>query len=328
MEVKFLIARFSSIGDIVLTTPVVRCLKNQVENATIHYVTKDIYYPLLEANPYINKIHLLRNNNLKDLIKELKNEDFHYLIDLHKNFRTFKLRNSLNILSFDFNKLNFQKWLLVNLKINKLPDVHIVDRYLKAVEIFDVYNDNRGLDYFIPSNYQSKIELPQYFRQGYIIIVIGAKHNTKKIPTQKIIELIDKLKYPAILIGGNDDINEANYIANNVKYPSVFNLCGKLTFHDSAILIRDSKAVITPDTGMMHIAAAFKKNIISIWGNTVPEFGMYPYMPGEKSKIFEIKNLKCRPCSKLGYKKCPKNHFKCMNDININEIVEYLKTII
>jgi len=146
MEAKFLIARFSSIGDIVLTTPVVRCLKNQVENSVIHFVTKDIYYPLLEANPYIDKIHLLRDNNMKELIDELKKEDFHYLIDLHKNFRTLRLKNSLNILSFDFNKLNFKKWLLVNFKINKLPSIHIVDRYLKSVEIFDVYNDHKGLD--------------------------------------------------------------------------------------------------------------------------------------------------------------------------------------
>jgi len=114
----------------------------------------------------------------------------------------------------------------------------------------------------------------------------------------------------------------------NITYTNVLDLCGKLSLHDSAFLIKNSKVVITPDTGMMHIAAAFKKNIISLWGNTVPEFGMYPYMPGEKSKIFEIKNLKCRPCSKLGFKNCPKKHFKCMNDININEVVEYIESVI
>lgn len=328
MEAKFLIARFSSIGDIVLTTPVVRCLKNQVENSVIHFVTKDIYYPLLEANPYIDKIHLLRNNNMKELIDELKKEDFHYLIDLHKNFRTLRLKNSLNILSFDFNKLNFKKWLLVNFKINKLPSIHIVDRYLKSVEIFDVYNDHKGLDYFLPNNYQFKIDIPDYLKFKYIVIVVGAKHNTKKIPPQKIIDIINKLRFPTILIGGKEDIIDSNFIMQNITYTNVLDLCGKLSLHDSAFLIKNSKVVITPDTGMMHIAAAFKKNIISLWGNTVPEFGMYPYMPGEKSKIFEMKNLKCRPCSKLGFKNCPKKHFKCMNDININEVVEYIESII
>jgi len=328
MEVKFLIIRFSSIGDIILTTPVIRCLKNQVENAIVHYVTKESYYPLLEANPYIDKIHLLHNNNMKQLLNELKNEDFHYIIDLHKNFRSLRLKNYLNILSFDFNKLNFKKWLLVNFKINKLPNVHIVDRYLKSVEIFDVYNDYKGLDYFIPEHYQLKVEIPENIKNGYVVIVVGAKHNTKKIPPQKIIDLIEKLKYPTILIGGKEEVYEASYIIQNIKYPFVLNFCGKLTLHDSAIIIKDSKAVVTPDTGMMHIAAAFKKNIISLWGNTVPEFGMYPYMPGEKSKIFEVKNLKCRPCSKLGFKKCPHKHFKCMTDINTDEIVEYLKNII
>ena len=84
--------------------------------------------------------------------------------------------------------------------------------------------------------------------------------------------------------------------------------------NESAALIKLSSKVITHDTGLMHIAAAFKKEIVSVWGNTVPEFGMYPYY-GDFSiwnQKFEILGLPCRPCTKIGYEKCPRGHFKCM----------------
>ncbi|RTQ44044.1 glycosyl transferase, partial [Hymenobacter gummosus] len=69
-------------------------------------------------------------------------------------------------------------------------------------------------------------------------------------------------------------------------------------------------------TGQMHIAAAFRKEIISVWGNTVPEFGMYPFRT--EFRALEVEGLGCRPCSKIGYEKCPQGHFRCMRDIRID----------
>jgi len=75
---------------------------------------------------------------------------------------------------------------------------------------------------------------------------------------------------------------------------------------------------------LMHIAAAFRKITISLWGNTIPGFGMFPYIPEakQKSKILEVQGLSCRPCSKIGYAKCPKKHFNCMNKIDEEKLVE------
>ena len=146
---KFLVIRFSSIGDIVLTTPVVRCLKKQVVTAEVHYLTKKSFAKIFEANPYIDKVHYLEND-LNAVIASLQQEDFDYVIDLHNNLRTKKVKQALKKQAFSFTKLNIQKWLLTALKINKMPAIHIVDRYLQTLESFGVKNDGAGLDYFIP----------------------------------------------------------------------------------------------------------------------------------------------------------------------------------
>ncbi|MEJ7680054.1 MAG: glycosyltransferase family 9 protein [Segetibacter sp.] len=320
---KFLIIRFSSIGDIVLTTPVVRCLKKQVPGAEVHYLTKNNFKGIIESNPNIDKIHLL-SNDPDNVIKDLKQESFDYIIDLHHNLRTLKVKRALNkVPSFSFNKLNIEKWLYTALKINILPNVHIVDRYLDTVKTFGVTNDGKGLDYFIPAkDIVPDDHIPTAQSLGYIGIVIGAALNTKKLPVHKLKELCAKIDHPVILLGGAEDRIAGDEIAS-IDTVKIYNSCGKFNLNESADLVRRAKLIITHDTGLMHIAAAFKKPLISIWGNTVPSFGMEPYY-GETmtaNDSFQINGLWCRPCSKIGYSKCPLGHFKCMEKHNIAEIV-------
>ena len=320
---KFLIIRFSSIGDIVLTTPVVRCLKKQLPDSEIHFLTKESFGTIVENNPYIDKVHLLAHS-WETIVHELKQENYDYIIDLHHNLRTLRLKKDLGIKSFPFNKLNIQKWIYTNLKWNMMPDVHIVDRYMKTVESFGAINDGEGLDYFIPANDEVKQgDIPVSHHLGYIGLVIGAAHYTKKLPVEKLKELCSKIAHPIILLGGKEDNENAKQIAS-VDPIKIYNACGKFNLNESADLVRKSKLIITHDTGLMHIAAAFKKKIISVWGNTVPEFGMYPYYGKDQipNLKFEIKGLRCRPCSKIGYAKCPRGHFKCMRQISMYAVVE------
>ena len=305
---KILVIRLSSIGDIVLTTPVVRCLKKQL-NAEVHFLTKQDFFCLLENNPYIQQLHAI-----EDGLEKLKILGFDWIIDLHHNFRTSKLKKALGVPSKSFYKLNIEKWLLTTFKINRLPKKHIVDRYLETVAHLGVTNDKLGLDYFLAENeaLPNELELPE----KYVALVIGGQHATKILPTDRLQEVCRKVNLPIVLVGGPEDRSSGEEIAQNQT--EVINTCGDLSINQSAYLIKHAQKVITHDTGMMHISAAFKKEIISIWGNTVPEFGMYPYLSSEQSKILEVKNLSCRPCSKIGYKKCPKGHFKCMNQIDLN----------
>jgi heptosyltransferase-2 len=317
---KVLIVRFSSIGDIVLTTPVVRCLKQQVDNIEIHYLTKNNFISVIENNPYIDKIHTI-GNDLKSLIPLLKQENFDLLIDLHHNVRTLRLKYFLGKKSVSFNKLNWKKFLITTFKINKLPKQHIVDRYLETINFLGVLNDNKGLDYFISSKDEVDIAsmLPVHYSNGYYALVIGGSYYTKQIPINKLKQICEKSSLPFVLLGGKEDVDVANEL--HKAFPTqTLNMCGKMRLNQSASIIKQSKKVITSDTGLMHIAAAYKKDIISIWGNTIPEFGMGPYMAGDDSQIVEVNHLSCRPCSKLGYRKCPKGHFKCMNEIDLSPI--------
>ncbi|MBF9238344.1 glycosyltransferase family 9 protein [Hymenobacter sp. BT683] len=312
---KILVLRFSSIGDIVLATPVLRALAQQVLGAEVHVATKPSYRSLLEPNPYVTKVHCL-TGSLGELVQELKAEQFDCIIDLHNNLRTRLIKLRLGVKAYSFDKLNWQKWLLVNFKVDKLPRVHIVQRYLETAAPLGVKDDGKGLDYFIPEDQEIDLKtLPAAFQQGYVAVAIGAQHATKRLPLEKLIELCAKLAQPIILLGGPEDQEMGQSIIaafNSETEFFIHNGCGRYSLHQSASLLRQAQLVVSHDTGLMHIAAAFQKEIISIWGNTVPEFGMYPYRT--EFWALEVKGLSCRPCSKIGYAKCPQGHFKCMRD--------------
>lgn len=323
-ELKFLIVRFSSIGDIVLTTPVIRCLRNEYPQATIHYLTKKKFAAIVQSNPHLDKV-LLLEENFNKIIEQIENEEYDYIIDLHHNLRTLRIKNSIRDIPFySFNKLNIEKWIYTNFKINRMPHIHIVDRYMATVRKLGVKNDGLGLDYFIPENDKIKEgDIPFSHLQGYIAIAIGAAHNTKKLPAYKLKELVEKIKFPIILLGGKEDFTNGEKIAASDPI-KIYNACGKFSLNESADIIRNAKLVISHDTGLMHIAAAFKKNILSVWGNTVPSFGMTPYKTNYE--VFQVNKLWCRPCSKTGFDKCPLGHFKCMNEQSMNAIVESVET--
>ena len=316
---KILIIRFSSIGDVVLTTPVIRCVKQQLA-VEVHYLTKASFAGLLESNPYVDRVHTIDKDVDHALVQKLRAEQFDFVIDLHNNLRTLRLKSALKVPSKSFPKLNVQKWLLVTFKVRRMPDVHIVDRYLETVKHLGVENDGEGLDYFIPEGSLVELNrLPETHALGYVAVVIGGQHATKMMPLAKLIEVCHALKSPVVLLGGPEDAAKGEAILDAIG-PQVFNACGKFKLDESASLVQQALWVITHDTGLMHVAAAFKKRIVSVWGNTVPELGMHPYLPDAGSKMVEIKNLSCRPCSKIGFSKCPKKHFHCMNH-DVDDIV-------
>jgi ADP-heptose:LPS heptosyltransferase len=293
-----------------------------VPGAEVHYATKKNFATVIEYNPFIDKRFYLEED-LNSLIKELKKEKYDYIIDLHNNLRSLQIKIQLGAKSYSFDKLNFEKWLMVNFKINKLPPVHIVDRYMQTVKPFGVINDGKGLDYFLGLDEIQNAEkvfsrLPSSHRENYIALVIGAKHYTKQLPAEKIISICNKINNPIVLLGGKEDFEKGETImkglqTSNLK-PETVNACGMFSLNESALILKNATKVITHDTGLMHIASAFKKEIISVWGNTIPGFGMSPYYGDTiiRNHKFEIINLPCRPCSKIGFSKCPKGHFKCM----------------
>ena len=323
---KILLIRFSSIGDIVLTTPVIRCLRQQLPDLELHVLTKKTYQSIYAANPYVDRVFGI-DSDLREVTASLREEHYDFVVDLHKNWRSLKVRWALHRPSASFPKLDFKKFLYTKLKVGKLPNIHIVDRYFKAVERLGVTNDGQGLDFFFSEGDEMHYEdLPETSRNGFVAVVIGGQHATKILPVDKVVEVCEALDYPVVLVGGSEDFARGERIVQRLG-KNVGNSCGSLTLGQSASLLKLSDAVLTNDTGMMHIAAALRKPIVSVWGNTVPEFGMYPYLPlgMTPSVIIENKALRCRPCDKLGYARCPKGHFNCMNLLDGKLIAEKIK---
>lgn len=324
MKTKFLIIRFSSIGDIVLTSPVPRCLKNQFPDAEIHFLTKKRNTDLLQANPYVDKIQVL-DNSLRETIKLLKAENYDYVIDLHNNLRSLQVKWALSTKSFSFNKLNVRKLLFTRFKINTMPEGHIVDRNLLTLRQFGVVNDGKGLEHYISPEDEFLLEnLPDRFHDGFVALVLAGTYFTKRMPVEKYRRLITEAKVPFVLLGGKGERSVGAEIMS-WNTGNVVDYTGKLRLNQSASLVKNARLVIANDTGLMHIAAAYHKKILSVWGNTSPELGMYPYQAAEGSEFLEVKGLSCHPCSKLGYHECPKKHFRCMKEQSEEQMLNWVK---
>ncbi|OAV44191.1 glycosyltransferase family 9 protein [Lewinella sp. 4G2] len=331
---KILIVRFSSIGDIVLTTPVIRCVKEQT-GAEVHFLTKAPFASILEANPHVDRVISIRKD-LSEVAKQLAEAGYDGCIDLHGNLRTLELKARLaqpfaphpRPRTKTFDKLNYEKFLLTRFKIDRMPDVHIVQRYLAAAAPFGVVDDGKGLDYFIPE--KDRVDLKEVgIPNRYVAFVIGAAHATKRLTEAQMREFCEDHDEAIVLLGGPAEREIGARLSAGLDHVS--NACGAFNLAGSADLVRQARVVLTHDTGLMHVAAAFKKPIVSVWGNTVPALGMYPYLPGqeglEKERRQEILDLDCRPCSKIGFQKCPRGHFSCIKKQSIREIRRVVKSI-
>ncbi|MBK8554799.1 MAG: glycosyltransferase family 9 protein [Lewinellaceae bacterium] len=317
---KILVLRFSSIGDIVLTTPVMRCLKRQ-SGATVHVLTKARFAETLDGNPHVDRLWLF-DKSVQEVLPALRQEQYDWVIDLHNNIRSWRLIWSLRRPFRRFNKLNLQKWMLVQLGINVLPDLHIVDRYLATVRHLGVENDGLGLDFFVSDRADADI-LPLIPQTPFLAFALGANHNTKRLTYEQILVVCQQSKIPVVLLGGPAEAQMGIDIAAQCG-EKVWNACGKLNLQGSAAVMGKAAVVLTHDTGLMHIAAALRKPIVSVWGNTVPEFGMYPFFPkGEgRGVMVQTEGLPCRPCSKIGFSECPKGHFQCIRSIPSSTILQ------
>jgi ADP-heptose:LPS heptosyltransferase len=239
----------------------------------------------------------------------------------------------LGVMSNAYDKLRIKRFLYTNFQINLMPNCHVVDRYFDAAAPLGIKNDDRGLDYFIPEKDEIELDwLPKTHQKGYIAYVIGATGWTKILPFKKMVELCDKINKPIVLVGGKEDFEAGEKLSDffNLKPNDqtseeemkflgkktvIFNACGKFNLSQSASIVKHAELVFGHDTGLTHIAAAFKKMIFIIWGSTVPN-NFYPY--GTRFILIENTKLNCRPCSKSGRSSCPKGHFKCMNDLTFD----------
>jgi ADP-heptose:LPS heptosyltransferase len=319
---KILVIRFSSMGDIIYTTPVVRCLKKQVANAEIHFLTKPAFQYIYNNNPYLDKLLLLKPT-LAETIADIKAEKYDCIIDLHNNLRTAIIKLRTGVKSSTYKKYTVRKWLSLKLHLKLVPVTHLVDRYLETVKFLGVKNDGKPIDYHVGQHQLTRL-LPPTHQQGFVAFVIGATHFTKRLPNYKIVNICKGLQLPVVLLGGKDVQDNGNEIGA-VLGEKVYNACGITSLDESVFLVSKAQSVIGFDTGLTHIAEAFNRPIVSVWGGTVPHLlGVQPYMV--KDVLVAGIDISCRPCSKFGLEKCPLGHFKCMNDMPEEPITAFVNS--
>lgn len=321
---RFLILRFSSIGDIVLTTPVIRSLRKAYPEAEIHYFTKPAFKQLLVHNPYLDRVHVL-DGSLWQQARQLRRLRFDHVLDLHRNLRTLHLKALLGAPSTSFDKQNLAKYRMVRFK-RALKLDHIVTRYGATLRGVGATLDEGGLDFFLPQGLEQgsrkQLEAAGHPPAQLLAVVLGATYPTKRWLPESFVELLNRRGQGVLLLGGPDARAEADYLLPRLQVPA-YDAVGTHDLLTAAAMMKGCQAVLAHDTGFMHIAAAFGMRIFSLWGNTVPEFGMTPYRTPHH--LLEVKGLGCRPCSKIGFSQCPKGHFRCMKDLQPEQVLQVME---
>jgi len=333
---KTLVIRFSSIGDIVLSTPLLRVLRARFPQGQIDYVTRAEYAELVRSNSNLNHTYSFDAaggfDGLRELKKKIRDEKYDLIVDIHDSLRSKYLRSLKGAKRVVVDKRVFERSLLVNLKKNIYKDVvSVVDRYIEPLHDLGVENDGKGLELHIPdeilfrvSGKVATLKLNKF--EKVIGMCPGARHFTKRWPPERFarvgIECARKMDAKVILFGGEADRAVCDQICreiNNQAGPErAESLSGTLSLLETAAAMEYCDTVITNDTGLMHIATAMHKKIVAIFGSTVKEFGFFPY--DRTAVVLERHGLACRPCSHIGLSACPEKHFKCMMDIDAEQV--------
>ncbi len=321
---KILIIRLSSLGDILLTTPFIRSLKNKHQSVQLDFILKKHYQDALKFNPHITNLFLYDTpkENISILISELKKEKYDLIIDLQNNFRSAEIVKSLKIKTLKFNKRSFDKFLLVNFKINRLQDApSIPERYSLTIPDFKL--DDEGLELYTKNNSSDLLN----GKEKIIGFVPGSRHFTKKWPKEyyeKLGTFLTKSGYTIALLGGKDDLAICHEISE--KIVGSINLCNQDDLLQTCADMKECKVIVCNDSGLMHAACAMNIPVLAFFGSTVKEFGFFPYK--NSNLILENNSLSCRPCSHIGRETCPKGHFRCMLDILPEKAFKAINTLI
>jgi len=326
-----LVIRFSSIGDVILITPMLRAIKTQYPACRLHVAVRREFSVLLRNNPHIDRLIVvdtaLGNQGLRALNLQLVGERYEAVFDLQNNFRSRLLRNGLSRNIHIVDKRQWRRLLLVKAGINWYRDlVPVSDRYMETAHRYDVLPDARGAELFpdddLRDNARLKLRATGWNAETPLLgICPGAKHFTKRWPEERFAALARMLLekgYDLAVFGGDDEARAAASL--HALHPTrVHDCCGRLSLMETAAAMKHCETVFCNDSGLMHMAAAMGVPVVAIFGSTVREFGFYPYH--QHSVVVETAGLRCRPCTHIGTATCPKKHFGCMRLVTAEDVI-------
>jgi lipopolysaccharide heptosyltransferase II len=320
---SILIIRLSSLGDIVLTFPLVQALREKYPTARIDFVVRKEYREVLGFCSGINNVFEVDTasgkSGLDGLRESLKKNGYTHVVDLHNNFRSRILRRGLGGKLSVINKRTLQRWLLVKFKINLLKNApDIIGRYFETAKALGIVDSGKAPSITLSSTRDTKL----------VAIAPGARHWNKRWPKENFIEVAKKLVadgYRIELYGSSEEKELAEEIRSTLGSDRVTNLAGELSIKESIERLSRVSLAITNDSGLMHVAIALDIPTISIFGPTVREFGFMPR--GEHAIVVQTEELSCRPCTAIGREDCPKGHFRCMKEITPEIVLHSIESI-
>lgn len=328
---KILIIRFSSLGDIILASPLVRRLRYAYPNARIDFLVKAEHADAVNFNPHLSSVITLKTSEkqeLRDLKKNIRQTGYDLIIDIHNSLRSRYVRwGSGAVHAAVVNKRVIKRFFLVALGWNFYRNVvPAAERYCEAVRKYGVTDDGGGLEIFFPEEIRSDaVSVVERLKPEKYDVIIGmgptARHGTKRWPAERFVELgvalAKRYRCRIFLFGSREEYDFCGDMAQMINsyagYAVAENFAGRLSFPETLAAMDYCRVVVSNDSALMHMAAARKKTIVALFGSTVKEFGFFPYRT--KNIVVERNNVRCRPCSHIGRENCPKKHFRCMKEI-------------
>jgi lipopolysaccharide heptosyltransferase II len=331
-QLRILIIRLSSMGDIILSTALVRMLRNKFPKATIDFLCAKQFSEIFAHNPHLNTVLKYDKDKSSSDIISWRNEyikqngKYDILIDLQNNLRSKIFRGGIYEDSYEIKKNRFRKLGLVFFKRRFGQFKQIPEIYMEAFKSLEVKDDGIGLELWLKNDGNeyphNRFEKKKYRK---IAFAPGAHHFTKRWPPEKFVRLIFMVKErykqtEIVLVGGKADKAITDVILAKTDM-NVIDCTSSASILKTAEVIDECDLLITNDTGVMHIAAARQVPIIAIFGSTTADFGFTPFR--SQFKIVE-EELACRPCTHIGRSDCPKNHFKCMMEIEPERVLQVM----
>ena len=319
---KLLIIRLSSIGDVILTTPVLAAIKKKYPDARIDFVVMEPFKDAISGNPHIDNLILFDKTKYQGIggiyrfAQTLKGIHYDLIIDLHAKIRSRLIALFITGKVLRYKKRALWKSLLVPLRLARYHvDDTIVRNYFRPLEKIHVYFTREDLSFDFTA--QNSVKVKPY--QGAVIMAPGAANPTKQWPASHFADLGKMLDDPIVLIGGKDEYQICQEICDAVG-DRCHNLAGQLSLKESGALIATAKFIVCNDSGPFHMARGTQTKAYVIFGPTDPN--MFSY--NEKTVLIYA-GLDCAPCSLHGDKECPQGHFNCMLSLTPEKVYEVIQ---
>jgi len=324
-----LLVRFSSIGDVLLTTPLVRALRARHPDAELVFVTKQAMAPLVADNPHLSRVVTLApGESVRALARRLAALHPTRGLDLHGSLRSAALRLLVRCPWRGYSKRKLARGVLVSTKIDLyFHRVPVAERYFEAARGLGVRPDGGPPEFFLAAAARERVAQWIGARgldaRPLAVLAPGAAHFTKRWPHERWLALAQRLRdqgYALLSVGGPEDRAAAEALV-----PLVENAAGAFTLQETGAALARARVAITGDTGVMHMATGVGTPVVALFGPTVEQFGFFPY--SAKATVLE-RGLDCRPCSTMGGPSCPMGHHRCLRDIGPDAVAAAAEALV